>query len=203
MKSPLTMLARTLEIRLRKRMAIFSTLTSLAQYHTLFLQSARVLAPVFVCLQIDAGAAEKNAAPSTTSALPVVFHQAVKPILNEYCITCHSTEKQKGDLDLERFKTFDDIKRDPAVWDHALEQVRDKEMPPKDKPQPSAQQRQILTDWLHSTLDEIALANAGDPGPVVLRRLSNMEYTYSVRDLTGVEQLYPAREFPVDGAAGE
>jgi hypothetical protein len=199
------MLERTSKTLLRKWTSVFPPFTSLAKYHTLFLPSARVLAPVIVCvcLQIDAAAAEKNAAPRTTSALPVVFNQAVKPILNEYCITCHSTEKQKGDLDLERFKTFDDIKRDPAVWDHALEQVRDKEMPPKDKPQPSAQQRQILTDWLHSTLDEIALADAGDPGSVVLRRLSNMEYTYSVRDLTGVEQLDPAREFPVDGAAGE
>ena len=46
------------------------------------------------------------------------------------------------------------------------------------------------------------MANAGDPGPVVLRRLSNAEYTYTIRDLTGVE-LNPAREFPTDGAAGE
>jgi hypothetical protein len=30
-----------------------------------------------------------------------------------------------------------------------------------------------------------------------------MEYTYTLRDLTGVESLDPAREFPVDGAAGE
>jgi hypothetical protein len=49
----------------------------------------------------------------------------------------------------------------------------------------------------------LALANAGDPGPVVLRRLSNHEYTYTLRDLTGVDSLDPAREFPVDGAAGE
>ena len=56
---------------------------------------------------------------------------------------------------------------------------------------------------MRGTLDEIALASAGDPGPVVLRRLSNVEYTYTIRDLTGVESLDPAREFPVDGAAGE
>jgi cytochrome c553 len=29
-----------------------------------------------------------------------VFVKSVQPILNEFCITCHSTEKQKGDLDL-------------------------------------------------------------------------------------------------------
>jgi hypothetical protein len=132
-----------------------------------------------------------------------VFTRSVQPILKEYCITCHSTEKQKGDLDLERFKTLDQIRRDPSVWEHALEQIRDKEMPPKDKPKPSPEQLQLLTAWMQSTLDGIALSNAGDPGPVVLRRLSNMEYTYSVRDLTGVATLDPAKEFPVDGAAGE
>ncbi len=36
----------------------------------------------------------------------------------------------------------------------------------------------------------------------MLRRLSNVEYDNTVRDLTGVD-LRPAREFPVDGAAGE
>jgi hypothetical protein len=131
------------------------------------------------------------------------FVESVQPILKEYCITCHSTEKQKGDLDLERFKSLEQIRRDPAVWEHALEQIRDKEMPPRDKPKPSPQQLELLTAWMRSTLDEIALSKAGDPGPVVLRRLSNMEYTYTVRDLTGIESLDPAREFPVDGAAGE
>ena len=42
-------------------------------------------------------------------------------------------------------------------------------------------------------------AHAGDPGPVLNRRLSNAEYNYTIRDLTGVD-LRPAREFPVDPA---
>ena len=36
----------------------------------------------------------------------------------------------------------------------------------------------------------------------MLRRLSNVEYANTIRDLTGVN-LDPAREFPQDGAAGE
>src|ERR1041385_5839236 len=52
-------------------------------------------------------------------------------------------------------------------------------------------------------LEEVARQHAGDPGPVVLRRLSNAEYTYTIQDLTGVESLQPAREFPIDGASGE
>ena len=44
-----------------------------------------------------------------------------------------------------------------------------------------------------------ARKNAGDPGPVLARRLSNAEYNYTIRDLTGVD-IRPTREFPVDPA---
>ncbi len=131
------------------------------------------------------------------------FHEATRPILREYCITCHSTEKQKGDLDLERFVSVAEIRKQPDVWEHVLEQITNDEMPPKKEKQLPAEKKSALVQWVQATLDEAALANAGDPGPVVLRRLSNMEYTYTLRDLTGVESLDPAKEFPADGAAGE
>ena len=76
-------------------------------------------------------------------------------------------------------------------------------MPPKKEPRLSAEHQAALLTWTQTTLDNIALASAGDPGPVVLRRLSNMEYTYTLRDLTEIGSLDPAREFPVDGAAAE
>jgi hypothetical protein len=131
------------------------------------------------------------------------FQKSVLPVLKERCNTCHSTEKQKGDLDLERFTSLAEIKKEPMIWEGVLEQIEMGEMPPKKEKQLSAEQKTTLTNWTRGTLDQIALANAGDPGPVVLRRLSNMEYTYTLRDLTGIESLDPAKEFPVDGAAGE
>ena len=131
------------------------------------------------------------------------FVKTIRPLLKERCISCHSTEKQKGDLDLERFASFEDILKEPTVWEHVQEQIHIGEMPPKKEPPLSPKEKELLTTWVQSTLDVIALASAGDPGPVVLRRLSNQEYTYTIRDLTGVASLDPAREFPVDGAAGE
>ena len=44
-----------------------------------------------------------------------------------------------------------------------------------------------------------ARKHAGDPGPVLARRLSNSEYNYTIRDLTGVD-IQPTSEFPVDPA---
>ena len=120
-------------------------------------------------------------------------------ILKTHCLNCHSTAKQKGDLDLEA----SDIHKEPHIWENVLDQIAMGEMPPKKEKPLAPEEKDQLVGWVRDTLDQIALASAGDPGPVVLRRLSNMEYTYTIRDLTGVAALDPAKEFPVDGAAGE
>ena len=140
------------------------------------------------------------------SALPCTaasFEKEVRPLLKEYCLGCHSTEKHKGDLDLERFTSASQVMKHPKVWQSVVEQISLGEMPPKEKPQLAQAQRDRLLGWANHVLDEIARARAGDPGPVVLRRLSNAEYTYTIRDLTGVESLDPAKEFPTDSASGE
>src|SRR6266571_468911 len=131
------------------------------------------------------------------------YEREIRPLLKEYCLGCHSTEKHKGDLDLERFTSLIEVMKQPKVWQGVVEQISLGEMPPKEKPQPAEAQRVQLLGWANAVLDDVALARSGDPGPVVLRRLSNAEYTCTVRDLTGVESLDPAKEFPVDGAAGE
>lgn len=131
------------------------------------------------------------------------FETAIHPILGQYCNHCHSTEKKEGELDLQQFANLQTAAVQPRVWEHVLEQLANGEMPPKDEPQLPVELKTKLITSLQEMLDRWALASAGDPGPVVLRRLSNVEYTYTLRDLTGVASLDPAREFPVDGAAGE
>src|SRR6266436_6783201 len=140
---------------------------------------------------------------STLTCGAAEYEREIRPLLKEYCLGCHSTEKHKGDLDLERFTSLSEVMKHPKVWQGVVEQISLGEMPPKEKPQPAAAQRVQLLGWANGVLDEAALARAGDPGPVVLRRLSNAEYTCTIRDLTGVESLDPAKEFPVDGASGE
>jgi hypothetical protein len=140
---------------------------------------------------------------SFASASADDYAEKVLPILKDTCLNCHSTKKQKGDVDLEQFASVADIRRSPKVWEAVLEQVASGEMPPKKEKALSTAAKKTLLDWTRLTLEGIALANAGDPGPVVLRRLSNSEYTYAIQDLTRVPSLDPAREFPVDGSAGE
>jgi len=124
-------------------------------------------------------------------------------IVREHCLDCHSAEKRAGELDLERFGSVATLRQDPGVWQNALEQVALGEMPPSTGRPLPAERRTELTAAIRELLAEAARAGAGDPGPVVLRRLSNREYAATIQDLTGVPALDPGREFPADGAAGE
>lgn len=159
-------------------------------------QPLNILSRVIVCISACMVTSASAHAADT-------FRDAIAPLLKSRCVTCHSTAEMQGELDLEHFKSLDDVKRHPAVWLKVREQVTLGEMPPKEKPQLSATEKDSLLKWVDGTLHEIALAHAGDPGPVVIRRLSNAEYAYTLRDLTGVAALDPGREFPIDGAAGE
>jgi hypothetical protein len=130
------------------------------------------------------------------------YTSEARPLLKRYCLECHSTEDMDGELDLERFAELRDVRRATGVWLKVAEMLDNGEMPPKSARRMPASERKALRGWLARYLKAEALAGAGDPGPVVLRRLSNAQYTYTLRDLTGVP-LDPAREFPADGAAGE
>jgi hypothetical protein len=131
------------------------------------------------------------------------FAGTIRPLLEQYCFDCHSTQRHKGDLDLEQFTSFAQVRAQPRVWQLLLEQVGQGEMPPADEAQPTPAQREQLLGQVRALLTRLAHEDAGDPGPVVLRRLDHAEYTHTIRDLTGVPTLAPLREFPADGAAGE
>ena len=90
---------------------------------------------------------------------------AVKPIVQKYCLGCHSTKAKKGSLDLERFATLDDIRKDVKLWQGIIEQIEAGEMPPKDKPQPTAAEKKQLVAWVRSVPRRRGEGPRRRPGP--------------------------------------
>lgn len=126
------------------------------------------------------------------------FGVKVRPFLETYCLSCHGREKTKGDLDLSGYTTVDGVARDYERWKLVREKLEASEMPPDNaRLHPDDKDRAALIGWIKSLNRYEARKHAGDPGPVLARRLSNSEYDYTIRDLTGVD-IQPAREFPVD-----
>lgn len=148
------------------------------------------------------GVLTRSAGEAGTSEMDLArgFAETVRPFLENYCLTCHGHEKPKSDFDLSPYVTMETVVRDPAHWEMALEKLQALEMPPeKAKRRPAAAERQEVVAWIQSVRQHEAEKNAGDPGLVAARRLSNAEYDYTIRDLTGVD-IRPTREFPVDPA---
>src|SRR5688572_13846505 len=127
------------------------------------------------------------------------FNQTVRPFLSQYCMGCHGTATPAAQFDLRSYVSMDKVLDDFPHWILMGERLAAGEMPPKTAPQPPEAARQALLDWIRDVRTEQARKNAGDPGPVLARRLSNAEYDNTIRDLTGID-MRPAREFPVDPA---
>ncbi len=153
---------------------------------------------------VEAQAAPKRPtvpAPKADAAtLEQRFAATVKPFVDGYCVPCHGAEKPKGGLDLTKYDGLDVVARDHAQWAAIRDQIASKEMPPeKAKSQPSEAEREAVGAWVEAMRRYEAQKNAGDPGLVLARRLSNAEYDNTIRDLTGAD-IRPTKEFPVDPA---
>jgi hypothetical protein len=139
-----------------------------------------------------------RAAPDS-AGLEARFSESVRPFLASYCVSCHSGKNPAAHFDLRQYTSVASIVQDYPRWALVLDKLSSSEMPPKAAPQPPAAERRGVIDWIDAMRKEEARKHAGDPGPVLARRLSNAEYNYTIRDLTGAD-LRPAREFPVDPA---
>ena len=127
------------------------------------------------------------------------FADTVRPFVNTYCAGCHSGEKPAAQFDLRQYSDMASAVRDYRHWSLVMARLTAKEMPPAPVQQPTSEERQKVIDWIDAMLKAEARRTAGDPGVVLARRLSNAEYNYTIRDLTGVD-MRPTREFPVDPA---
>ncbi len=155
----------------------------------------------FVSLTVASGALSAADYPAESVDQP--FAKEIAPLLLRYCHECHNPKLMEAEIDLTSFTSVGELRKHPRIWQKVGEMLDSAQMPPKDAKQPTPAERKQLQQWVKSFLTSEARARAGDPGRVVLRRLNNVEYAYTLRDLTGVDTLDPAREFPADSAAGE
>lgn len=139
-----------------------------------------------------------SAEPANT-LLDQQFNLVVKPFVTQYCVACHSGQTPAAQFDLSSYTSMDLVIRDHPRWALVIDKLTAKQMPPAGMPEPSDAQRQKVIEWVKAMREDEARRHAGDPGPVLAHRLSNAEYNYTIRDLTGAD-IQPTKEFPVDPA---
>jgi mono/diheme cytochrome c family protein len=139
-------------------------------------------------------------ASEPSESLQGQFASHVQPFLERNCFGCHGPKKQEGELNLSRYTSMSAVSKDTRHWELVLKRLQAEEMPPEEAPrQPAPEDRAAVIAWIREFRGQEIAQNAGDPGTVLARRLSNAEFDYTIRDLTGVD-IRPTREFPVDPA---
>jgi Protein of unknown function (DUF1592)/Protein of unknown function (DUF1588)/Protein of unknown function (DUF1587)/Protein of unknown function (DUF1585)/Protein of unknown function (DUF1595) len=122
--------------------------------------------------------------------------EAIKPVLSEYCFGCHADGATKGNMSFDSLLSDSDTEHRNLNWDRVLKQLQAGLMPPVDEPQPTADQVSEITNWIKFVAFGLD-ARSPDPGRVTIRRLNQVEYRNTIRDLLGVD-YDTSTNFPAD-----
>lgn len=127
------------------------------------------------------------------------------PLAEKYCYKCHDAAVTEGELDLASLFAPDRATAPSyAVLEKILEVVSSGEMPPlKAKARPSAAERTAMVDAVRGHVARLQHETRGDPGAVVISRLTKAEYRNVIRDLTGGTVRTGGEFLPNEGGAGE
>jgi Protein of unknown function (DUF1592)/Protein of unknown function (DUF1588)/Protein of unknown function (DUF1587)/Protein of unknown function (DUF1595)/Protein of unknown function (DUF1585)/Planctomycete cytochrome C len=128
------------------------------------------------------------------------FDQNVRPLVEKYCLRCHSAEKSKGDVNLAKFADEESLRGDTDLWLRVIDALVERTMPPPgERAGPNVDDREHAADSIKAILD--AVEGESDPGPTLIQRLTRRQYNNTIQDLLGVD-THPADAFPADGGGG-
>ena len=131
----------------------------------------------------------------------------VVEFFDRYCIDCHDSTTKKGSLSLEPVTAFKEAK--PDLWAAIREQIQLGQMPPKDKRQPTVEEKQDFVIWIaeslrtegHHVVDRLQWPNYGNytdhdalfhqephPAPATKVRLwRKRPETYAFKNRSGIQ----------------
>ncbi len=118
------------------------------------------------------------------------------PLIQKYCIGCHTAPNAAAGLALDSFKDSAGVLKEQELWQRVQKNVDSRHMPPASAPQPTDLERHAMSAWIDQMF-KVASCDLRDPGRVTIRRLNRQEYNNTVRDLCGVD-IHPADKFPSD-----
>lgn len=111
----------------------------------------------------------------------------VAPFLQANCLKCHGPEKTKGEMPLHLLDGDLAAGEDLERWELVLDVLKSGSMPPEDEKQPSDKDRQAVAAWIERELQTYVTRAQQSPPATTTRRLTNIEYQNTLRDLLGFE----------------
>src|SRR5258708_140377 len=112
--------------------------------------------------------------------------QTPRAVLDQYCITCHSTRVKTAGLDLESLN-LSVPGANAETWEKVIAKLRAGSMPPPGRPRPDNATYHAVAETLERAVDR-EWAVKPDPGRIAaVHRLNRAEYNNAIRDLLAVD----------------
>src|SRR5215470_17557692 len=131
--------------------------------------------------------AGNTGAVSVLETVQGIDQSAAAGIFKQYCFQCHGLTAPKAGVSLERLTAQGLVDENFRQWEKVAAALEQKAMPPKFMPQPSDAERSQAIAWVRAELSAYAKKHDGDPGEAPVRRLTSGEYSYTIKDLTGLD----------------
>lgn len=122
-----------------------------------------------------------------------------KAYLKNHCVRCHGVDEQSADRRFDLLDAELSNQQTAEQWQEILDVINLGEMPPKDEPQPTADDTKRFVATVTRRLG-VARESLVSDGQLRFRRLNRYEYRNTIRDLLGVniESFDPTNSFPAD-----
>ncbi|MDE2690066.1 MAG: DUF1592 domain-containing protein [Acidobacteriota bacterium] len=114
------------------------------------------------------------------------FFEGVAPLVDRSCIRCHGN-RTATPLSITRLSHDLTDARTFRTWQRIHDRIANGEMPPPEAPKPEAELISAALESLKGALAEANLAARGDQR-VPLRRLTRLEYAYTIQDLLAIDE---------------
>lgn len=146
--------------------------------------SAMVCTTLFYAVTAS-GQKPPPAITTVETANETTFQQRIQPLLKMYCLRCHNAEEMESGIRVDQLTPAPED-RQIFLLNDISKQLSEGAMPPPEEPQPSAEQRQLLIDWITKTVATARARNTQKNGSV--RRLTVSQYRHTLRELLGLQE---------------
>lgn len=106
--------------------------------------------------------------------------------IQRYCLECHDSLMEEGDLDLESGLSAS-FNQSTDVWERVVRKLEAYQMPPSGEPLPDPSTREEMISELTEALDKVSEIRYNPGRTEPFRRLTRTEYQNAIRDLLAVE----------------
>lgn len=134
--------------------------------------------------------AEEPAASRTTpvpseEASAAEFRDRIQPLIEKHCLRCHNADTMESGIRVDQLTAVAEERQIPLLKG-LHEQIADGAMPPDDEPQPTEDERALLTNWITRAVTIARSRETQRNGSA--RRLTVSQYRNTLRDLLGLRE---------------